>query len=245
MAAADAGQSDVEPKKRFVPVEDDDLKQLLTEKDAKSTRRATDSAVRTFKTYLRERSLNKDFEEITPSELDSTLSKLYAETRTEDGELYNKSSLRSIRYGINRYLANFHSRKDIVHDKVFNEANKVFIAASKDLKRQGKGDITHYPPLELKDFHKLYDYLDSNNNVKLQEKVFLDLMLYFGHRGRENIHDLTITYFAATTDVDGRIYVYMKLDKLTKNHQEDENTVDGRMYYRGGKHNSNITGILK
>ena len=34
MAAADAGQSDVEPKKRLATVEDDDLKQLLTEKDA-------------------------------------------------------------------------------------------------------------------------------------------------------------------------------------------------------------------
>ena len=229
MAAADASQSDVEQKKRFATVEDDDLKQLLTEKDVKSTRRATDSAVRTFKTYLHEKSLNEDFEEMTPSELDSTLSKLYAEARTEDGELYKKSSLRSIRYGINRYLANLRSGKDIVHDKDFNEANQVFIAASKDLKRQGKGGITHYPPLELKDLHKLYEYLDSNNNVKLQEKVFADLMLYFGRRGRENIHDLKITDFAATTDVDGRVYVYIKWDELTKNHQEDENTADGRM----------------
>ena len=119
----------------------------------------------------------------------------------------------------------------------FNEANKVFIAASKDLKRQGKGGITYYPSLELKDLHKLYEYLDSNNNVKLQENVLLGLMLYFGRRGRENIHDLKITDFAATIDVDGRVYVYMKLDELTKNHQEDENTADGRMYYRGGKHN--------
>jgi hypothetical protein len=61
---------------------------------------------------------------------------------------------------------------------------------------RGKGGITHYPPLELKDLHRLYEYLHSNNNVKLQEKVFLDLMLYFGRRGRENIHDLKITDFA-------------------------------------------------
>jgi hypothetical protein len=53
----------------------------------------------------------------------------------------------------------------------FNEANKVLIAASKDLKRQGKGGITYYPSFELKDLHKLYEYLDSNNNVKLQDKV--------------------------------------------------------------------------
>jgi hypothetical protein len=47
-----------------------------------STRRATDSAVRTFKTYLREKLSNEDFEEMTPSELDFTLSKFYAEART-------------------------------------------------------------------------------------------------------------------------------------------------------------------
>jgi hypothetical protein len=38
-------------------------------------------------------------------------------------------------------------------------------------------------------------------------------MLYFGRRGQENIHDLKIT------DVDGRVYVYMKWDEFTKNHQ--------------------------
>ena len=67
-------------------------------------------------------------------------------------------------------------------------------------------------------------------------------MLYFGRRSRENIHDLKITDFTATTDFDGRVYVDMKPDELTKNHQEDENTADGRMYSRGGKY---ITDILK
>lgn len=74
MAAVDVGQTVVEAKKRFATVEDDDLKQLLTEKNAKSTRRATDSAVRTFKTYLREKSLNEDCEQMTPSELNWILS---------------------------------------------------------------------------------------------------------------------------------------------------------------------------
>ncbi|VDI58606.1 Hypothetical predicted protein [Mytilus galloprovincialis] len=55
-------------------------------------------------------------------------------------------------------------------------------------------------------------------------------MLYFGRRGRENIHELKITDFAATTDADGRVYIYMSSDELTKNHQQDENTADGRMY---------------
>ncbi|KAJ8297940.1 hypothetical protein KUTeg_024471, partial [Tegillarca granosa] len=46
--------------------------------------------------------------------------------------------------------------------------------------------------------------------------VFVDLMLYFGRGGRENIHDFKITDFAATRDSKGKVYIYMKTDKVTK-----------------------------
>ncbi|KAJ8301750.1 hypothetical protein KUTeg_020737 [Tegillarca granosa] len=47
----------------------------------------------------------------------------------------------------------------------------------KDLKHQGFEKIKHYPPLEKVDLVKLHQYFDLNNNVKLQEKVFLDTVL--------------------------------------------------------------------
>ncbi|VDI26978.1 Hypothetical predicted protein [Mytilus galloprovincialis] len=50
-------------------------------------------------------------------------------------------------------------------------------------------------------------------------------MLYFGRRGRENIHELKITDFTATTDADGRVYIYMSSDELTKNHQQAESPI--------------------
>jgi hypothetical protein len=31
-------------------------------------------------------------------------------------------------------------------------------------------------------------------------------------------------------DADGLRYIYLKKDELTKNHQEETNTADGRMY---------------
>ncbi|XP_045176600.2 uncharacterized protein LOC123537103 [Mercenaria mercenaria] len=55
-------------------------------------------------------------------------------------------------------------------------------------------------------------------------------MLYFGRRGRENIHELTVGDFAATTDSDGRVFIYLTKDEQTKNHQNDPNSADGRMY---------------
>lgn len=64
--------------------------------------------------------------------------------------------------------------------------------------------------------------------------VFHDLMFYFWRRGHENIYELKATDFAATRDADGRVYIYLSLDTLTKNHQPDENTADGRMYSSDG-----------
>lgn len=64
----------------------------------------------------------------------------------------------------------------------------------------------------------------------MQEKVFVDVLLYFGRRGREILHELKTTHFSATTDAEELVYVYVKNDELTKKHREDTNTADGRMY---------------
>ncbi|XP_053379189.1 uncharacterized protein LOC128548430 [Mercenaria mercenaria] len=104
---------------------------------------------------------------------------------------------------------------DIIKDFAFQVSQKLFKAVAMDLKREGKGAITHYPPVEESVLKKLYEYFDTNDNVKLQ-KVFVDIMLYFGRRGRENIHELTVSDFAATTDSDGRVFIYLTKDEQTK-----------------------------
>ena len=91
------------------------------------------------------------------------------------------------------------------------------------------------PDTEETDLRKMYDYFNVNDNVKLQHKVFVDVMLYFGRRRREkNIHALKICDFAATTDSDGEVYIYLTKDEQTKNHQDDPNSAQGRMYTRKG-----------
>lgn len=46
----------------------------------------------------------------------------------------------------------------------------------------------------------MYEYFEMNDNIKLKQNVFVDIMLYFGGRGQEKIHDLNVIDFAATTD---------------------------------------------
>lgn len=65
----------------------------------------------------------------------------------------------------------------------------------------------------------------------------MDLMLYFGRRGRENLSVLTRDDFAVTTDAEGALYVYMKRDEKTKNHQDDDDRAEGRMYEIKGMYN--------
>ena len=57
----------------------------------------------------------------------------YIEARKEDGSAYSKSSLNSIRFGLNRH---FLSTRDvnIINDPAFHEANKVFSAKCVELK---------------------------------------------------------------------------------------------------------------
>lgn len=210
---------------RFATVNDFEYNRILREKDALNTRRATETAVRTFKAYLREKGLSEDFEGLPFPELNNIISKFYTEARQENGELYRRSSMFSLRHGLNRYLAT--KSIDLIHNPAFKEANTTFSAVVKELKRQGLGNIDHYPPIGKEDLVKMYAYFDINDNVKLQEKVFVDIMLYFGRRGREDIHDLKVDHFDVTTDQEGRVFVYLK----PENNPDDVIIpVPGRMY---------------
>ena len=40
----------------------------------------------------------------------------------------------------------------------------------------------------------------------------------------DNIHDFKICDFAAATDSDSEVYIYLTKDKQTKNHQHDPNS---------------------
>lgn len=62
-------------------------------------------------------------------------------------------------------------------------------------------------------------------------QVFVDIMIHFGRRGRENLAALTRKDFAVQQDAAGTLFVYKSTDERTKNHQSDaERSSDGRMY---------------
>ncbi|CAC5422442.1 unnamed protein product [Mytilus coruscus] len=61
-------------------------------------------------------------------------------------------------------------------------------------------------------------------------RYFVDIMLHFGRRGRENLSNLTRKHFAVKRGADDKLYVYKVIDEQTKNHQSDsELSSHGRM----------------
>jgi len=84
------------------------------------------------------------------------------------------------------------SRPDIANNVGFKPANLVFQAMLVKLKQ--KGISVHKPPIQNNDLKKLYDSFDLNVPADLQNKVFIEFMLYYCNRGRKNLWDLQVRF---------------------------------------------------
>ena len=78
--------------------------------------------------------------------------------------------------------------------------------------------------------------LSTSHPAGLQNKVFIDIMMYLCNRGRENLRNMTKNAFLILTD-SARLRYVSVVDKQTKNHhgQDDEDvSQQGRMYQLPG-----------
>jgi hypothetical protein len=71
----------------------------------------------------------------------------------------------------------------------------VFQAMLVKLKREGKGASVHKPPIEVDDIAIIYKSFNLDVPTDLQNKVFVDFMLFYCNRGRENLRELKKTDF--------------------------------------------------
>ncbi|XP_060793158.1 uncharacterized protein LOC132896388 isoform X3 [Neoarius graeffei] len=228
---------------RFASLNTEDFEINLKEKDALSTRKATKTALAILQAYLQEKHIATDIEQLEKRAIAEILSKFYLEVRKSDGDFYKRTSLVSIRAGINRHLKDTYSGQiDIIKDTEFSEANKSFRAASVQLKKAGKGDVVHHSPIDEHDIKKLYSsgVFNQNDPLGLQHKVWFELMLYICRRGRENLRELKKDHFTVGKDSDGREFVAQAGDELTKKTREDKVETNpasrrdaGRMYATG------------
>jgi hypothetical protein len=207
---------------RFANLSEAELKQITDGKDAKSTNNSTKYAVKTFRTYLKDKQLPEDFENWTKQELDSLLRCFYAEVRNIHGEMYKRTSLLSIRSSIGRHLSKT-SSIDITKDKEFNSSNDMFSSMCKFTVKEGKGVVVHKDGIEHSDIRKLYMSMVFSvaTQTGLLNKVWFELSLHFCRR--ENQRELKPEMFALESDNLGKdifTKLVLKSPKTTKGYRQ-------------------------
>ena len=114
----------------------DELQELLENRDSSNTKNVIGAAKRIFLDYWRAKSINSE-ERLQQSkeEIACFLDNFYAEIRKKDGELYSRSSLISIRFGMQRHFQSLR-KFDIINDVAFKLSKSVMTL----LKRSGKAN---------------------------------------------------------------------------------------------------------
>ena len=122
-----------------------------------ATTKANEKAKRILELYVSEKNLALiDFGSVTPSQLDTVLSKFYLEARTATGNHYKASSLMNFRQNLNRLLQSvpYDRNINVVKDLAF-QSNETFKTAMCELKALGNGEVDHYPQITLSDLRKI------------------------------------------------------------------------------------------
>ncbi|KAK6169117.1 hypothetical protein SNE40_020231 [Patella caerulea] len=222
--------------KRSASERDDENDNISPTQEALRTKQSMKSAVNALRKYLTEQGLSPTFEEYDSKVLDYTLAKFYTEARQENGELYRKTSLYSLRSGISRHMLNHNV--DIVNGENFKESKGVFKAVCAGLKTLGMDTVDHVPCISDADLQKLYNYFDVNDSTGLQEKVFVDLMLYLlknkKNRGRYEFRNMKISEFGIGKDVTNITKKGLGFVHIVSGGLSLDNGADNVMYERPG-----------
>jgi site-specific recombinase XerD len=170
---------------------------------------------------LKESGKREDFEVLGENELADSLRAFYGGVRQKNGAVYGKAALINIRYGIQRFLQSppISRNLSLTRGPAFMQANNVLEGRLANIKKAGKDRSCHKNPINAEDMKKLYDSLDLNDPTGLQDKVFLDIMLHFGRRGREGLAEMTKDSFLVKRDQSGFEYVTLSFNEYDKNHK--------------------------
>lgn len=207
------------PVSRFNLVNEDGLQDILAQADSVNTKKQIQFALNVFEEYLKatNRTLS-DAEGLSNLELDGILLLFYVSARSRDGSLYSKKSMQGIRFGLQRHFLRV-KLVDIINHKDFSNSGRTFKSMLVTLKKQGKAVTKHKTPISEQDMATIQDSFDLNSPEDLQDKVFIDIMLFFCNRGRENLREMTPNQFEEHFQ-NGKCII-TKRDTLTKNNRED------------------------
>ena len=206
-----------------VLVTGDELAELINSKDSLNTKKQIQYAVGRLGSYAEFTGTTLEaVEAMTNGELDTFPGPFYAGLRKADGNLYTKKTMHAIKYRLHRH---FKTLKDInITDSAqFPQSHEAYKAFMVKLKNQGKGAVRHKKAISKEDMAKIFesDVMDISTPTGLQNKVFMDIMIYFANRGRENLRDMKADDYILETNEQNLRYIIHR-DMLTKCRRENE-----------------------
>ncbi len=209
------------------------IDKLVSDKDAQSTKDAVKQAVNNLRTFLSIAKKNVKFEDLSPEELCQELVIFWANTRKVGGDYYKIKSFEKIKFGIKKFLideVNF----NIDTHPALKKSKDVFKASCVQLKRVGKGSITHKTYIEPEDMEKLFNdevVFNIDTPTGLRNKVWFSIVFNFARRGQQNLTMMKRNHYDVKNDAQGIEFVMQAVDELDKNHRADDNEPSsGKMY---------------
>ena len=173
-------------------------------------------------------------------DLPEILQNFYPNLRRVDGEDYKLQSIKCIRAGINRWTK-ANRNVEIISDVCFAKANEIFKGVSKMARENGKATTKSTPVMKQEDLERiatyfLHDIMNNPDPKKLQRCVLFYIIYFFCCYGHENLYEMQTNTFEIGTDPDGRQFIDQAIDKLDKNHRQDDSDPanQGRIYEQPG-----------
>ena len=110
-----------------------------------------------------------------------------------------QKTMHAIRFGVCRHFKSVR-KLDVPDSGKFLESDKMMVK----LKKEGKGYVQHKTAISDTDMANTVqsDAVDTSTPLGLQNKVFLDVMTYFGERGRENLHLMKVDDYMYVLHMD-------------------------------------------
>lgn len=223
----------------------DELEDSRTE-ISKVTKKQTTWAVNCFIGWLEAQGLQVDLAAVEKAELNGLLRHFYGSVRNGKGELYGIASYIALRAGLNRYFKEPPVSRPVclMRDAEFTSANKVFLGVLKRIRKSGRDITSHHQALSPGDVRVLRHsrVMDTSTPRGLLNKVWFDVQVNFGRRGKQANRNLKPDSFVIRKDERGLRYCTLSFADETKIHNEKDRC---SMFEKPGSEFCPIASLLK
>ena len=208
---------------------EENLNELVTNAVPASTYKSTKWGATVFMEWCLKRDVSVNMNNITSMELNDILRWFYAEAKTKSGCSYTPSAMTGIRAAIQRFMTMppFNRSINLINDREFIPANKVFSAKLKKYVSDGNAKPKHKPTISDDDMALLGKYFSGykEDPCTLQDFVWFSLCYYFGRRGREGWRDTQADTYVVREE-NGERFVVENKTQITKNWQGGHKQAD-------------------